>query len=145
TRMQINPHFMFNCLGSIRFLVEKKENEKALRYLVNFSCFTRRVLEISHRPVHRVSDELMLLDQYLKLERDRFDDGFNYQITNEMRQWEEREVIPALLLQPFVENAICHGLSPSQSKEKNLRITAKSEAAHIEVTIEDNGVGLADC
>src|SRR5690606_22429351 len=69
TRMQINPHFMFNCLGSIRFLVEKKENEKALRYLVNFSCFTRRVLEISHRPVHRVSDELKLLAQYLKLEK----------------------------------------------------------------------------
>ncbi|WP_353128182.1 tetratricopeptide repeat protein [Parapedobacter pyrenivorans] len=144
TRMQINPHFMFNCLGSIRFLVEKNENKKALDYLVDFSCFTRRVLEISHRPVHSVSDELKLLDQYLRLEKNRFDDGFSYHIVNEMEQWEERDVIPALLLQPFVENAICHGLSPSNRKEKQLRIVAKSGATHIELTIEDNGVGLAE-
>jgi len=144
TRMQINPHFMFNCLGSIRFLVEKGENEKALHYLVNFSCFTRRVLEISHRPVHSVSEELKLLDQYLKLEKDRFDDSFSYHIANEMEQWEERDVIPALLLQPFVENAICHGLAPSNRREKRLWITAKSGAAHIQLTIEDNGMGLAE-
>src|SRR5690606_24616693 len=142
TRMQINPHFMFNCLGSIRFLVEKGENGKALNYLVNFSCFTRRVLEIAHRPVHRVSDELRLLDQYLKLEKDRFDEGFHYQIVNDMEQWEEREVIPALLLQPFVENAICHGLAPSSRHEKRLLIAAKSGASHIQLTIEDNGVGM---
>lgn len=142
TRMQINPHFMFNCLGSIRFLVERGENERALNYLVNFSAFTRRVLEISHRPVHRVSDELKLLAQYLKLEKNRFDDCFSYEIKNEMEQWEERDVIPALLLQPFVENAICHGLSPSRREEKCLQITAKSGAAHIQLLIEDNGVGL---
>lgn len=145
TRMQINPHFMFNCLGSIRFLIERSENERALNYLVNFSGFTRRVLEISHRPVHRVSDELKLLAQYLKLEKNRFDDSFSYQIKNEMEQWEERDVIPALLLQPFVENAICHGLSPSNRKEKCLQITAKTGAAHIQLMIEDNGVGLTDC
>ena len=144
TRMQINPHFMFNCLGSIRFLVEKKETEKALTYLVNFSCFIRRVLEISHRPVHRVCDELMLLDQYLKLEKNRFDGGFTYHIVNEMEQWENRDVVPALLLQPFVENSVCHGLSPSDRKDKQLRIVARSGASHIQLTIEDNGVGLGD-
>ncbi len=142
TRMQINPHFMFNCLGSIKFLVERKENDQALKYLVNFSRFTRRVLEISQRPVHTVADELKLLDEYLKLEKNRFDDRFNYRITNNMHQWDERNVIPALLLQPFVENAICHGLTPSSRAEKILLITAISGETHIQIVIEDNGIGL---
>lgn len=142
TRMQINPHFMFNCLGSIRFLVEKREYDRALTYLVHFSHFIRRVLEISHRPVHTVSDELMMLDQYLKLEKNRFDGEFTYQIVNEMEEWENRDVIPALLLQPFVENAICHGLAPSKRKDKHLRIVASSRGETIELSVEDNGVGL---
>ncbi|MEC3879195.1 tetratricopeptide repeat protein [Parapedobacter sp. 10938] len=142
TRMQINPHFMFNCLGSIRFLVERKEYDRALNYLVHFSRFIRRVLEISHRPVHRVCDELQLLDQYLKLEKNRFDGEFTYQIVNEMAEWENRDVIPALLLQPFVENAICHGLAPSDRKDKRLQIVAKSRGSAIQLTVEDNGVGL---
>ncbi len=144
TRMQINPHFMFNCLGSVRFLVERKEYDRALSYLVHFSHFIRRVLEISHRPVHRVSDELMLLDQYLKLEKNRFDGEFTYQIVNEMEEWENRDVIPALLLQPFVENAICHGLAPSKRKDKCLRIVAASCGSAIQLTVEDNGVGLGE-
>ena len=142
TRMQINPHFMFNCLGSIRFLVEKRECERALNYLVHFSRFIRRVLEISHRPVHRVCDELMLLDQYLKLEKNRFDGAFTYHIVNEMEAWESRDVIPALLLQPFVENAICHGLAPPNRKDNQIRIVAKSRNSAIQLTVEDNGVGL---
>ncbi len=149
TRMQINPHFMFNCLGSIRFLVERKECDRALNYLVHFSRFIRRVLEISHRPVHRVCDELLLLEQYLKLEKNRFDGEFTYHIVNEMEEWENRDVIPALLLQPFVENAICHGLAPSERKDKRLRIVAKSRGLTIQLIVEDNGVGLgeqgADC
>ena len=142
TRMQVNPHFMFNCLGSVRFLVERREYERALHYLVQFSRFIRRVLEISQRPIHRVSDELKLLDQYLKLEQNRFDGEFTYAIVNEMEEWENRDVIPALLLQPFVENAICHGLAPSPRKEKYLRIVAASCGSAIELTVEDNGVGL---
>ncbi|MGK6352563.1 tetratricopeptide repeat-containing sensor histidine kinase [Parapedobacter sp. DT-150] len=144
TRMQINPHFMFNCLGSIKFLVEREENDKALKYLVKFSRFTRRVLEISQRPVHTVADELTILDEYLKLEKDRFDDRFTYRIKNDMDRWDERNVIPALLLQPFVENAICHGLTPSSRAEKTLLITATCEASHILINIEDNGVGLVN-
>src|SRR5690606_20641167 len=144
TRMQINPHFMFNCLGSIRFLVEQREYERALNYLVHFSHFIRRVLEISHRPVHRVCDELQLLDQYLKLEKNRFDGEFTYQIVNEMEAWENRDVIPALLLQPFVENAICHGLAPSNRKDKRLRIVAKSGGSAVQLIVEDNGVGLGE-
>lgn len=144
TRMQINPHFMFNCLGSIRFLVEQREYERALNYLVHFSRFIRRVLEISHRPVHRVCDELMLLDQYLKLEKNRFDGEFTYDIVNEMEEWEHRDVIPALLLQPFVENAICHGLAPSKRAYKHLRIVATSGRSAIQLTVEDNGVGLGE-
>src|SRR5690606_33801189 len=113
-------------------------------YLTQFSYFIRRVLEISHRPVHRVCDEFALLDQYLKLEKNRFDGEFTYRIINEMEQWDSRDVIPALLLQPFVENAICHGLSPSDRADKQLRIIAKSCPMAIHLTVEDNGVGLGE-
>src|SRR5690606_5815831 len=65
-------------------------------------------------------------------------------IVNEMEQWENRDVIPALLLQPFVENAICHGLAPSDRKDKRLRIVAKSRGSAIQLTVEDNGVGLGE-
>jgi len=94
--------------------------------------------------VHRVCDELQLLDQYLKLEKNRFDGEFTFQIVNEMEEWEDRDVIPALLLQPFVENAICHGLAPSKRKDKCLRIVAKSRESAIQLIVEDNGVGLGE-
>lgn len=142
TRMQVNPHFMFNSLNAIKFMIQSGENAKATQYLVTFSRFIRSVLETSEEPVHTVATELQLLAYFLKLEEIRFDGDFSYHIYDNVQQWADRKVIPALLLQPFVENAIWHGLLPSDRAEKTITISAHSDASGIVVAIADNGVGV---
>ncbi len=144
TRMQVNPHFMFNSLGAIRYMIQKNENEEAMRYLVTFSRFIRRVLETSQRPIHTVGAELSLLEDFLKLEAIRFDKDFEYYIDDGVHRWADRKVMPAMLLQPFVENAIWHGLLPSDKPHKRLMIEAVSTDSGIVISIEDNGVGFVE-
>lgn len=144
TRMQVNPHFMFNNLSAIKFMIQSGENAKAMQYLVTFSRFIRSVLETSEEPVHTVATELQLLTYFLKLEEIRFDTDFRYHICNDVHQWADRKVIPALLLQPFVENAIWHGLLPSDRAKKTITISAHSDASGIIIAIVDNGVGFKE-
>lgn len=142
TRMQVNPHFMFNSLGAIKYMIQCHENTKAMRYLVIFSRFIRKVLETSEQPVHTVAAEFQLLEDFLKLEENRFDGDFSYHITNDVIHWADRQVIPALLLQPFVENAIWHGLMPSDRPDKCIAIVARSGSSTITIDITDNGIGF---
>lgn len=144
TRMQVNPHFMFNSLGAIKYMIQKNDNENAMRYLVTFSRFIRRVLETSEQPIHTVGAELLLLEDFLKLEAIRFDEDFEYYIDDGVHQWADRKVVPAMLLQPFVENAIWHGLLPSEKPQKRLMIEAVSKDSGIIISIEDNGVGFVE-
>lgn len=144
TRMQINPHFMFNSLSAIKYMIQKNESDNAMKYLVIFSRFIRRVLETSERPIHTVAEELELLDNFLKLESNRFDTNFEYHIHDRVNQWADRPVMPAMLLHPFVENAIWHGLLLSDKPRKTLTITATSSHAAIHISIEDNGVGFME-
>lgn len=144
TRMQVNPHFMFNSLGAIRYMIQKNDNEEAMRYLVTFSRFIRRVLETSEQPIHTVGAELSLLEDFLKLEAIRFDEDFEYYVDDGVHRWAEHKVMPAMLLQPFVENAIWHGLLPSQKSHKRLMIEAISTDSGITISIEDNGVGFVN-
>lgn len=143
-RMQVNPHFMFNSLSAIKYMIQNNESENAMKYLVIFSRFIRRVLETSEHPIHTVSAELKLLDDFLKLETNRFDDDFEYHVHDGIKQWADRRVMPAMLLQPFVENAIWHGLLPSAKPLKKLAITATSSDSAIHIIIEDNGVGFVE-
>lgn len=142
TRMQVNPHFMFNSLTAIKYMIQSNENAKAMAYLVTFSRFIRNVLETSEEPVLTVAAELQLLGHFLKLEENRFDGDFSYRITDEVEHWADRKAIPALLLQPFVENAIWHGLLPSERRYKRIAISARSDITGIVIVIEDNGVGF---
>ncbi len=144
TRMQVNPHFMFNSLGAIKYMIQKNDNENATRYLVTFSRFIRRVLETSEQPIHTVAAELRLLEDFLKLEAIRFDADFEYYIDDGVHQWADRKVMPAMLLQPFVENAIWHGLLPSEKPQKKIMIEAISRDSGIIINIEDNGVGFTE-
>ncbi|MEC3879193.1 tetratricopeptide repeat protein [Parapedobacter sp. 10938] len=142
TRMQVNPHFMFNSLNAIKFMIQSNENAKAMGYLVTFSRFIRSVLETSEQPVHTVATELRLLEGFLRLEENRFDGDFSYRVSDEVEQWADRKTLPALLLQPFVENAIWHGLLASERSDKRIAICSRSDANGIVITIEDNGVGF---
>lgn len=141
TRMQVNPHFLFNCLNSIKYMIQSNQNEQAIKYLVIFSRFIRMVLETSHKPLGTISEELELIRYYLKLEENRFNDDFSFSIENNIENDMQNTVLPTLLLQPFVENAIWHGLLPSENPIKTVNLTVTSHKKGIQIIIDDNGVG----
>jgi tetratricopeptide (TPR) repeat protein len=140
-RMQMNPHFLFNCLNSIKLLIQKEQNRKATRYLVVFSRFVRMVLEQGRNQVISLSDELDLIRNYLKLEENRFDNGFSWAINVSNEEELGHIFLPPLLLQPFIENAIWHGLLPGKKERKQLDVNISRNGDIIEIRIDDNGVG----
>ncbi len=141
SKMQVNPHFMFNSLNAVKYLIQSNKNENALEYLLVFSKFIRGVLETSKTPTHTIEEELKLISFYLKLEQNRFSENFHFHIRNDLDRWQDLKVIPSLLLQPIVENAIWHGLLPSEKEIKRLDIRIRTEDERLLIEIEDNGVG----
>lgn len=142
TRMQMNPHFLFNCLNAVKYLIQTKNYFKAKDYLIVFSKFVRLVLETSQKQVISLEEELGIVSNYLKLEENRFDEKFLYQVNNILPDIISKEVeLPPLLLQPFVENSIWHGLLPSRKEEKVISINVSGNLDQIRVEIIDNGVG----
>ena len=141
TRMQVNPHFLFNCLNSIKYLIQSNQNKKATEYLVIFSRFVRMVLETSQKPVSTIEEEIVLTNYYLKLEENRFNDDFSFHIENNLDKDKTKTKLPTLLLQPFVENAIWHGLLPSEKETKKVSIVFSDHPQGIQINIDDNGIG----
>jgi len=143
SRMQINPHFISNSLNAIKLLIQKQEHKKAIQYLTAFSRFMRMVLEMPKNESISLEEELHLIRHYLFLEQKRFDQDFDFNIyiATDCNVAEIR--IPPLLLQPFVENAIWHGLLPSDKSRKALDIDIYREPIDnkIVISIEDNGIG----
>ena len=140
-QMKLNPHFLFNCLNSIKFLIQQNDTRKAIKYLVKFSRFTRMVLETSNKPMHSILEELELISFYLELEKNRFNSDFTYTITNTIDNEANKVYIPTMILQPFVENAIWHGLLPSKKETKCVAISVKKNNGKVEIYIDDNGQG----
>lgn len=141
SQMQINPHFLFNCLNSIKNMIQRNDNQHATKYLVKFARFARIVLETANKPVHSLHDELALMVYYIELEKNRFDDSFTYTIINSLESEGKDISLPSLLLQPFVENAIWHGLLPSNRATKMLSISVEQSGDSVQVAIDDTGVG----
>ncbi|WP_161629751.1 MULTISPECIES: histidine kinase [Rhodonellum] len=142
TRMQMNPHFLFNCLNAVKYLIQTENYFKAKDYLIVFSKFVRLVLETSQKQVIPIEEELGIVCKYLKLEENRFDQSFLYQVNNSLTDAVSKEVmLPPMLLQPFVENSIWHGLLPSNKAEKVIAINISGDLDQIKVEIVDNGVG----
>lgn len=143
-RAQMNPHFIFNCLSSINRFIFKNDNKLASDYLTRFSRLIRMVLMHSQKKLIPLEDELEMLRLYLDLERLRFKDAFDYSITTTNIVDAGTIFIPPLLLQPFCENAVWHGLMHKDSKG-HLNITI-SEVINehekvLHCVIEDDGVG----
>ncbi len=141
-RSQMNPHFIFNCMTAIDGLIATGQNQKASAYLAKFSKLVRQVLQLSERQLISLSDELNTLTLYLHLEQLRMQDDFSFSFEIE-EGLEDRVEIPPMLLQPFVENAIIHGLKSTSKNVKLILIGAKKEGQKITFTIEDNGIGRA--
>jgi tetratricopeptide (TPR) repeat protein len=139
-RAQMNPHFIFNCLSSINGFILKNESESASDYLTKFSRLIRMVLTNSKKSFITLEDELEMLRIYLEMERLRFQYSFDYHIRFKNEIDPENIFIPSLLLQPFAENAIWHGL---MHKEGNgyLEIALSPEEKILICTITDNGIG----
>lgn len=141
-RAQMNPHFAFNVMNSIqRFLLEN-DSDSAHRYLGRFSKLLRLVLEHSERSSITLAEEITALKLYVELEMARFRNRFEFEVKIEDSLDPEEVMIPSMLIQPHVENAICHGLMHKQGKGK-LSISIKGDAYTLVCTIEDDGIGRA--
>lgn len=139
---QMNPHFLFNALNSIELAIQKGMKSEAIDYLSKFTRLLRLILQHTRSEKITLKEELQSVRLYLDLESWRFGEGFKYSIQLDENIEPESISIPPLLLQPFVENAIWHGLMHSEKKEKLLNIKVFNENNCLGFSIEDNGVGM---
>lgn len=138
--LQMNPHFVFNCLGSISSFIVQNGTDSAIKYLSKFSKLMRLTLEYSKESLIPIDKEIESLQNYLELEQLRSDKMFNFSITKS-KLIEDDMALPPLLLQPFVENAILHGLIPKKEVGK-IDIEFLVEGESLVCTIVDNGIGF---
>ena len=138
-RAQLNPHFMFNSLNAIQELILKEENEKSQSYLARFAKLLRMLLENADKPFIPLQREIDFLQLYLSLENLRIPD-LRFSIDVDSRVDAEKTIIPNMILQPYIENAIWHGLSHKEN-DKQLRIRINQAGGITNYEIEDNGVG----
>ena len=141
SQMQVNPHFLFNCFNSIKSIIQRNNNELAIKYLAKLARFVRIVLETANKPIHSLKEELALIGNYVDLEKKRFDDSFYYTIVNPLDTELGDIFLPSLLLLPFVENAIWHGLLPSNKTANILSIIIEKTDNSVRICIDDTGVG----
>jgi len=140
-RSQMNPHFLFNSLNSIKYYVVTKSAEQAAEYIDKFSQLVRMILSNSREHLIPLGQELKALELYLEIESMRFENRFEYLIETDSQTDLDYIQIQPLLLQPFVENAIWHGLLHKQSGNGQLTISVHSDQVQVVITIEDNGIG----
>jgi hypothetical protein len=141
-RVQMNPHFIFNALNSVRYYILKQDRKTASEYLTRFAKLLRFILNISKQEQVSLAQELEGIEHYVKFEQLRFDQGFNFELELNFKQNAASIAIQPMLIQPFLENAIWHGLMPLAEKG-TLILNISTAKQHLVITVEDNGVGRA--
>lgn len=137
----MNPHFIFNALNSIQYYINKQDRQTANKYLSDFATLVRRSFDAAQKPFVTLDEELETIRLYLQLEKMRFTDKFDYSITLNNEAEDEEWLLPGMVLQPFLENAILHGLAPLSSHGQiNIDISGADNTLFI--TITDNGIGI---
>ncbi len=140
-RSQMNPHFLFNSLNSIKLYIINNEQKNAVHYLNKFSKLVRKILEASSLREIPLAEELETVELYMNIENIRFSNEINFTITVADNINVHQVKIPSLILQPFLENALWHGLSSKNDEKKiELNIT-KDDKGFMHISIIDNGVG----
>jgi hypothetical protein len=139
-RAQMNPHFIFNCLNSIKSLIQEHEEEKSIKYLTTFSKLIRSLFNNADKKEISLYDEIETCKLYLQLEAMRFDAKFSYDVVVDENIDLKSIQVPALIIQPFVENAIWHGIVPKQQTGK-VQLCVNRKGNMIHVIIDDNGIG----
>lgn len=142
-RSQITPHFIFNALNTIMGLIAGKRNKQALDGLSRFAKLMRKTLRHSESPSISLAEEIDSLTLYLQIEALRFSDGFRYEIEVGDDIDQEFTSVPPMLLQPFVENAIWHGLRHKETGDKIVRVTFQQQNDQLLCKVSDNGIGRA--
>jgi ligand-binding sensor domain-containing protein len=140
-RSQMNPHFIFNSLNSIQQYVVERDISGANKFITDFSHLIRMTLDYSSKSSIRLSEEIRYIDTYLRLEKTRLEEKFDYQITIEKGIQPDEYSIPSLLLQPFVENSIRHGVKYRNDSNGLIQINISQNEKGLLITIEDNGIG----
>ncbi|NND16825.1 MAG: histidine kinase [Eudoraea sp.] len=140
-RTQMNPHFIFNALNSVNNYIAKNDERSANKYLSDFSSLMRSVLENSEEDFIPLQKEVELIKLYLELEHSRFPEKFEYEVDIDPEIDIETYQIPPMLLQPYIENAIWHGLRYKEEKGYLKVQMIYRDPANIEIRIEDNGIG----
>jgi ligand-binding sensor domain-containing protein/two-component sensor histidine kinase len=140
-RSQMNPHFMFNTLNSINSYIIQNKTTVASEYLTTFSKLMRSILELSKQEAVTLAKEIATVKMYIELEALRLENKFDYTISIDQNVDEDNIKIPSLIIQPFVENAIWHGLHNKEGKG-NISIKIKETAEfNLSIAIEDDGIG----
>jgi len=140
-RSQMNPHFIFNCLNSIENFIMQNDQIQASDYLNKFSKLMRNILDSSRNEMLPVAKDMEALRLYVELEQLRFNNKFNYKDFTDPALVGGDYRVPSLLVQPYVENAIIHGLANSENEGLYLTVTASLANDRIKFIVQDNGIG----
>ncbi|MGK0314062.1 MAG: ligand-binding sensor domain-containing protein [Saprospiraceae bacterium] len=142
-KSQMNPHFMFNSLNSIRYLFMKDEKEKGLKYITKFAKLLRTTLHHGDQAIVNLEEEIGFTELFIQLEQLRFDDSFTFTSDYGSDPFWKEVKIPPFVIQPIVENAFWHGLLPSKKEDKRLDLSIGKTPKGYQIIVEDNGVGLS--
>ncbi|MCK0160954.1 tetratricopeptide repeat protein [Allomuricauda sp. F6463D] len=139
-RSQMNPHFIFNSLNSISDFISKNDIQQADDYLVKFSKLTRAILENSEKKWITLEEDLELMELYMQLESLRLENKLHHRIIIDQNIEPDNTLVPPLILQPFIENSIWHGISPKKG-DGQIDITIEKNDDMLKFIVDDNGVG----
>lgn len=139
-RAQMNPHFLFNSLNSIRYYILKEELDNASDYITKFSKLLRLILRNSRQNMITLAEELETLSIYIEFEQMRFGKSFDFKKTIDPAVKPDDIMIQPMTIQPFIENAIWHGLMPKEDDRK-LSLSISQKDNYLAIVVEDNGIG----
>jgi sensor histidine kinase YesM len=139
-RAQMNPHFIFNCLNSIKSLIQDDQKDKSVTYLTTFSKLIRTLFNNADKKEITLYDEIETCKLYLQLEAMRFDAKFSYSVNIDESVDLKSIQIPALIIQPFIENAVWHGIVP-KGGGGNVSLSVLKNHSVVEIIIDDDGIG----
>ncbi len=137
----MNPHFIFNSLNSIQIFILGNEPDSAVLYLAKFAKLVRSTLNASANGAVSVEEEVQMLDHYLALERLRHNQVFEYRIAVDPKIDPVNTQLPPLIVQPFVENAVLHGMKGVE-KDGRIEVTFGQENGYLRIDVQDNGAGM---
>jgi hypothetical protein len=139
-RAQMNPHFIFNCLNSIKSLIQEDQKDKSIVYLTTFSKLIRTLFNNADKKEITLYDEIETCKLYLQLEAMRFDAKFSYSVNIDQEIDLKSIYVPALIVQPFIENSIWHGIVPKEAGGYVNLLVLQNDGA-IKIVVDDNGIG----